>query len=85
MPFVRSNAKMSGTKSMCLTYIYLAINSSLDFSRVGRNKAFRALAKNKRFRQIAGNATTRYAWVVLFRPTRLLGFSLAGISPSQQT
>ena len=37
-----------------------------------RNKAFRALAKNKRFRQIAGNATTRYAWVVLFRPTRLI-------------
>ena len=44
---------------------------ALVASRVGRNKAFRALAKNKRFRQIAGNATTRYAWVVLFRPTRL--------------
>ena len=44
---------------------------ALVASRVVRNKAFRALAKNKRFWQIAGNATPRYAWVVLFRPTRL--------------
>jgi hypothetical protein len=39
-------------------------------SLVGRNKS---ISENKHFRhtfaRIAGNATTRYAWVVLFRPT----------------
>ncbi|MEI6146254.1 MAG: hypothetical protein WCP66_07570, partial [Methylococcales bacterium] len=40
---------------------------------VGWNKAFRALARKRlRHRQgsYTGNATTRYAWVVLFWPTK---------------
>jgi hypothetical protein len=38
-------------------------------SLVGRNKAVRALARTGVSGELAGNATTRYAWVVLFRPT----------------
>ena len=41
---------------------------------VGRNKTFRAQARISvsgiRY-ECAGNATTRYAWVALFRPTPL--------------
>ncbi|MFI3198506.1 MAG: hypothetical protein QX196_09315, partial [Methylococcaceae bacterium] len=43
-------------------------------SQVGRNKSFRAQARTSvsgTLHDIAGNATTRYAWVVLFRPTPL--------------
>jgi len=43
---------------------------------VGRNKTFRAQARISvsgiRYEECAGNATTRSAWVVLFRPVYCL-------------
>jgi len=47
---------------------------------VGRNKPVRAIARTgvsgERLPDFAGNATARYAWVALFRPTAfLLGMS----------
>ena len=46
----------------------------LDYTKntisfVGRNKPVRAIARTGVSGELAGNATSRYAWVVLFRPT----------------
>jgi len=50
---------------------------------VGRNKPVRAIARTgvsgERLPDFAGNATARYAWVALFRPTMFLSGMLNDI------
>jgi hypothetical protein len=45
----------------------------MNMKSVGRNKPVRAIARTgvsgEHFPDFAGNATARYAWVALFRPT----------------
>ena len=63
MPFVRFNAKMSGTKSMCQTWLTLLINPTryLTLRRLKATKEAKVLENN----QIVGKIGTGTRYLIL--------------------